>query len=335
MFYKIYEKVKSFIVENYKFLLLLLSIVLLFRIELPYIIYKPGGSINLNDRIIIENGYESEGTLEMAYVSVVKGSLPFLALAKIIPNWDIAPKEEIAYDNESIEEALKRDKIYLEEAYDNATFVAYNLANKDIEIKKVYNNVIYIADEADTTIKLFDKIIEVDNHEINSVEDLKMFVNKHNVGDVISIKVLRGGKEKMVEAKVYQSQEDLKIGVSLINTYDLDASPNIEIKTKSSESGPSGGLMTALSIYNALTKEDITKGRKIIGTGTIEMDGIVGEIGGVKYKLMGAEKKGADIFLCPKANYEEAINVAKAKNYDIKIVSVETIEDAINYLKNN
>ncbi len=332
MFTKIYEKIKNFIVENYKFLLLIIALFLLFEIELPYIIYKPGGSINLNDRVSVEGGYEAEGSLEMAYVSVVKGSLPFLAIAKVLPDWDIAPKEEITYEDESIKEALEKDKIYLQEAIDNATIVAYNLANKPLDIDKIVNNVIYITDEADTTLKEFDQIIEVEGTEISSLEDLKTLVNTHNEGDIINLKVLRNDKEKNATAKVYSTNDGLKVGVSIVNTYDLITNPKIEIKTKSSESGPSGGLMTALSIYNALVKEDITKGRKIIGTGTISKEGLVGEIGGVKYKLMGAVKKNADIFLCPKDNYDEAIKVAHEKDYDIKIVSVETINDAINYL---
>ena len=72
---------------------------------------------------------------------------------------------------------------------------------------------------------------------------------------------------------------------------------NIKVKTKSSESGASGGFMTALAIYNALTSDDITKGKIIAGTGTIDSEGNVGVIGGVKYKLSGAVKNHADIML--------------------------------------
>ena len=142
MFTKIYEKVKLFIVENYKFLLMLVAIILIFKIELPYVIYKPGGSINLNDRIEIEDGYESKGSFEMAYVSLVKGNLPFLLVAKIIPKWDIIPKDNIINDDESLKDALEKDKLYLEEAIDNATIAAYNLANKEIKITNTINNVI-------------------------------------------------------------------------------------------------------------------------------------------------------------------------------------------------
>ena len=329
MFNKIYEKIKTFIVENYKSLLLIIAVVLLFQIELPYIIYKPGGSINLNDRVLIEDKYETKGSLEMAYVSVVKGSVPFLLMAKILPDWDIASKDDITSADESIKDVLEKDKIYLNEAIDNATIVAYNLAGKEIAIDKVINNVMYITEEANTTLKVYDQIIEVEETVIKSLDDLKNVVNTFEENDIINIKVIRNKKKVNATAKVYNTTDGLKIGVSLVNTYELTTNPQIEVKTKSSESGPSGGLMTALSIYNALVEEDITRGKKIIGTGTIDKNGTVGEIGGVKYKLMGAVKKKADVFLCPEKNYEEAIKIAKEKDYDIEIVSVKTINDAI------
>jgi len=335
MFYKIYVKIRNFIVENIKFILSIIVLILLFEIELPYVIYKPGGSINLNKRVEVERGYLSEGTLEMAYVSLVKGSIPFLGLAYVLPDWDIAPKEEVAMDDESIQEVLEKDKIYLQEAINNATMVAFKAADKKIKITNIINNVIYITEEAETTLQDYDQILSVENIKISSLDDLKKIVNQKEAGDIINIKIRRDGKENTATAKVYSTDDGLKIGVSIVNTYEYETDPEVEVKTKSSESGPSGGLMTSLSIYNALVREDITKGRKIVGTGTITRDGIVGEIGGVKYKLMGAVKNKADIFICPKANYNEAINVAKEKNYDIKIISVGTFDDALNYLINS
>ena len=91
--------------------------------------------------------------------------------------------------------------------------------------------------------------------------------------------------------------------------------------------------MTSLEVYNAVTKKDITKGRKIMGTGTISLDGEVGEIGGIKYKLLGASKKGADIFICPKENYKEAMKVKSEHNLKIKIYGVSTFDEAVSKLK--
>jgi PDZ domain-containing protein len=104
------------------------------------------------------------------------------------------------------------------------------------------------------------------------------------------------------------------------------------VKSKSNESGPSGGLITTLSIYDALIKKDLTKGYKIVGTGTISDDGTVGEIGSVTFKLASAVKDKADIFLCPKENYKDATKYAKKHKYDIIIKEVASFDEAVDYL---
>ena len=125
----------------------------------------------------------------------------------------------------------------------------------------------------------------------------------------------------------------LGIGILVGTDYDIKTNPKVKFKFKNDETGPSAGLMTSLEIYNRLVKEDLTKGRVIAGTGTISSIGEVGEIGGVKFKLLGAEKKGANIFLCPKANYKEALKVHKKNKMKIKLIPVETLNDAIEKLK--
>ena len=120
----------------------------------------------------------------------------------------------------------------------------------------------------------------------------------------------------------------------MITNYEYELDPKIKINFKESEGGSSGGVMMAVSIYNAITEEDITKGLNISGTGTIDINGNVGEIDGVKYKIMGAVKNNMDIVFVPPGNYEEAINTKKENNKDIEIISVETFDDVINYLEN-
>ena len=93
--------------------------------------------------------------------------------------------------------------------------------------------------------------------------------------------------------------------------------------------------MLSLAIYDRLTSEDLTKGRKIVGTGTIDKDGNIGDIGGVKYKVMGANSGDADVFFVPEGNYEEAIKFKEEKGYDLNIVKVKTLNEAIEYLRRN
>ncbi len=93
--------------------------------------------------------------------------------------------------------------------------------------------------------------------------------------------------------------------------------------------------MIALTIYDKLVEEDVTKGRKVVGTGTIDINGNIGEIGGIKYKLMAAKRKKADIVFVPSDNYKEAKEEVKKKGYKFKLVPVKTFDDAINYLENS
>jgi len=100
----------------------------------------------------------------------------------------------------------------------------------------------------------------------------------------------------MRTATLQEVEGRILVGVILTQVSEVKTDPKIEFHFSKSESGPSGGLMTALSIYNMLTEKDLTKGKTIVGTGTIELDGSIGSIGGVKYKLKGAVKKKAEIF---------------------------------------
>lgn len=328
-----FNKIKKFWLENYKFLLVLLIMLAVFQIELPYKIYTPGGMVDLTERVTVEDGYTSNGTLGMAYVSMVRGSIPFLMLSYILPDWDIVSTDEITLEDESIEDRFKADKLLTEQSISAAIIASYNYAKKDVKVIKEEAHVTYIDKSAKTDLQLFDIVLTVDNKEIKDTDELKKIVTSHNEGDILDITVLRDGKEKTLTAEVYLIDGVPKIGISLTVTYQIEENPHANILTKSSESGPSGGLMMALSLYNSLIEEDITKGRKIIGTGTIDLNGNVGEIGGVKYKLIGAVKKKADIFLVPEGNYEEAVKVKNEKGYDIRLISVKTLEEAIEALK--
>lgn len=96
--------------------------------------------------------------------------------------------------------------------------------------------------------------------------------------------------------------------------------------------------MMSLEIYNQLTKPDETKGYDIAGTGTIDVDGKVGPIGGIDQKVVAADKAGKDIFFAPNQNgasnsdYKNAVKTAKDIDSNMKIVPVDTMQDAIDYL---
>ena len=333
MFAKIYEKIKEFIKENYKELIVLIVIVLLFTIKLPYSIYTPGGAVNLNDRIRVENGYETEGSFNMAYVSMVRGSIPFLLISYVIPDWDIVPASDITAEGEDMDEMLERERLYMQESMDAAIINAYQAAGEDITITRTVNEVSYLSEDSDTDLEIGDQILSVNGDEISSLDDLKSIVESLSSGTEVTLRVIRDDEERDCTAVTYDTNDGTKIGVSLLTTYEYETDPEVTITSKASEAGSSGGLMMSLAIYNQLVPEDITGGMKIVGTGTIDIEGNVGEIGGVRYKLIGAVKNDADLFICPEENYEEAMSVKEEKDYDITIISVSTFLEAIEKLE--
>lgn len=334
MFNNFYDRFKNFMKENFLFLLFLILFIVVTFVRVPYEVNMPGGVINLGNRVTVDGeSVAIDGTFNMAYVSVVQGSIPYILLSYIIPDWDVVPESETMYENETIEDANKRSKLYLEQSIDYATVVAMDQAGVGYQISNRVNYVAFIGEDAKTTLKVGDNILSINGEEIEDINVMSDRIQDIKVGEKVSFIVLRNNKEVEASAVIYEEDGKNYVGISAITTFDLDTDVDIEISTKDTESGPSGGMMMTLMVYNALTKQDLTHGMNIVGTGTINLDGTVGDIGGVKYKLMGAVKNDADVFLVPSGNYEEAMEVKKEKGYNIDIVSVENFSDAVSYLE--
>ncbi len=300
--------------------------------EFPYYIDKPGGLDNINDKVKVDGAYRSEGSINLTYVGELKGTLPFLFLAWINPDWTIVPKES---PNDLLDHAtdMIRQKILMKQSYTTSIMYAYQKADKKVDIVSENIYVTYIFEEANTDLKVGDQIISVDGKKIKNNEEFHNIVSSHQVGDESKIVVKNNDNEYTRTVKYVESDNQVVVGIQIGIEYLLETTPNYEFKYNSLEYGPSGGLMISLAVYNSLVKEDITKGYKIAGTGTLDEDGNVGPVGGIEYKLKGAVKGGAIVFFAPSdENYDEAMAIKKKKKYDIDIVRVSTFDDALAYL---
>lgn len=332
MLNRLYENILNYIKKEYKFLITLFVVFFLFTFRLPFFVDAPGGIIDLADRIKMDNSIQLSGSLNLAYVSEIRATIPTYLLSRVNSDWDLIEKNEVILDNESLDDAKFRDKLSLDEAICNAKYAGYNEAGVDFSVinNRVY--VIYIYEGAKTDIKVGDQIVEIDGQSISNIRELQS-IDKQE-GKVVKLRVINNGKEYIRTAEFIKLDDSVVIGVGLSEVFDIESNYVIDADYKARESGPSGGMMMALTIYSYLTGDDITNGMRVVGTGTIDKDGNVGEIGGVKYKLIGAVKKKADIFFVPNGdNYNEAIRVKEEKGYDIRIVGVSTLDEVINELK--
>lgn len=332
MFNKIYDKIKEFIKFNLKGLIVLAVIMFLCFYKLPYVIYTPGGSINLNDRIKITDEENISGSYYMNYVSVMKANVPTIIFSLFIPNWDIYNEEDVTdLDYNTL---FKIEQIDLKNSIYYASLNAYRKAGKTIDISSEKSYITLVSEESKTNLKVLDEIISIDGNKFTRLSEFQEYISSLNFDDKVTFIVKENDKEVEKYAYVINLEGEKKVGISIVTEYEFESDPKLEMKTKASEAGSSGGLMLSLEIYDKLTSKDLSHGQKVMGTGTIDEDGNVGAIGGVKYKMLGAQKDGAGIFFVPKENYDEAKKVYKKNNLTFELVMVETFDDAINYLNN-
>lgn len=317
---------KKFLKENLRFIIFMIILITVVNIELPYYIEAPGGTINLTKRID-ENYKKENGSLNMLYVTEYKGNIVTVLLSKIIKSWDLFEISNQQVSNEDAHDIYVRNKVMLDNSINNATYVAYNYAGKNLTIKEIQN--IVIATTKDNGLKIGDIILSIDNYDVENNKTIKEYLSSLNPGDKVNLKIKRNDKEETISITI---DEDKLIGIMLITNYIYETPDDLNINFRSGEGGSSGGLVLALGIYSEITDTDILKGRNIAGTGTIDIDGTVGEIDGIKYKIAGAVRNKMDVVLVSPYNYEEAKQVVKDNNYNIEIVCVKTFEEAINYL---
>lgn len=135
MLTKVYDKIKQFLNNEWKFFLLVVVISFITMFEFPYYIDTPGGLLDVSDRIEIKDSYQSEGSFNLAYVSEIKATIPTLLIAWFHPDWDILKEEDMLYDNETAKDLMLRDQLLLQEAVGNAIIVGFGKALKRLKLK--------------------------------------------------------------------------------------------------------------------------------------------------------------------------------------------------------
>ncbi|WP_075981034.1 SepM family pheromone-processing serine protease [Bacillus massilinigeriensis] len=309
---------------------------------LPFYVSKPGMAKELEPIIKVEDAFEEEGSFMLTTVRMGRANIYSYVIAKLSKYQDIYPLEAIRAKDESEEEYNVRQLYLMSSSKTNAIEVAYKKA--DIPIQYDYKGVyvLNVVDDmpAEGKLKPGDRIYKVDGKDFDSTEQFINYVSKKNEGDRVKLAFLRNDQKGDITLslkKFHDDQSKVGVGISLVDDKELEVEPTVHVET-SDIGGPSAGLMFSLEIYNQLTKKDYTKGYKIAGTGTISVDGTVGPIGGIEQKIIAADKAGAEIFFAPNengeknSNYRDAVKTAKDIGTNMKIVPVDTFDDALEYL---
>ncbi|MBU9711236.1 SepM family pheromone-processing serine protease [Evansella tamaricis] len=317
--------------------------------ELPYYFTIPGDAKVLTEVIEVEDGYDYEGTFMLTTVRMGKANVVNYIWAMFSDQREIIPENQIRPEGETDEEYQHRQLMMMAGSQELAVIVAYQHAGKTafFENRGVFVTSVIPDMDAEGKLQMGDKIIAVDGDEVLDSTKLLSVLGEYNIGDSVTLTVEREGTVADVDIEIFPFPEDINAtgdrgGVGIANPVtdrELVNEPEVSIDT-AKIGGPSAGLMFSLEIYNQLVPEDITKGYHIAGTGTINEDGDVGRIGGVKQKVIASHNAGAAYFLAPneggspESNYAIAQETADSLKTDMVVVPVDTFEEALEFLRN-
>lgn len=174
-----------------------------------------------------------------------------------------------------------------------------------------------------------DRIVSLDGDMIDSFESLVAALAEMRSGDVVSLEAVRSenGTETVVSGTITLGMRTLeRVGIANAATQLRDTELPFEVGfTTEDIGGPSAGLAFTLTVLDVLTDGDLTGGANIVVTGTIDRDGNVGPIGGVKQKAFAAKEAGADVFIVPAGNLE----AAELAVGDLRIEPASTLDEAL------
>jgi Lon-like protease len=302
--------------------------------RLPVVALSPGPAEDVLSRVKV-NGtpvYESEGDLYLTSVGI-DDDVRFYEALLDLANRDVqmVPRADLYPEGENPREIDRRNAVEMDTSKMNATVVA--LRELGYDVKPSRTQIQEVASDAPASGKLLaaDEILRVDDRPVHSIEEVQKAVAKHRPGDRITLRVRRDKTELNVAVGTRPAGDEpgrAQVGVVLRELFD-DLPVDVSIDTEGI-GGPSAGLIFALSIIDKLTKEDLTGGRRIAGTGEILLDGRVGRIGGITEKLVAARRQGASVFLVPEGNCAEARQAVPA---GLRLVKVATLRDALAFLR--
>jgi PDZ domain-containing protein len=321
-----------------------LSMLLVFTVALitlgffqaPYVIERPGpvvdvlGAENGVQVISIPKGkvYATSGELDLLTVSVVGNreqtpTWPELFWAWLDPAQTISPLDSVFPAGQTQQESDAESSAMMEQSQQDAIAVAMLKLGYEIP-SHVYVSEVSKNKPSSGKLVAGDYVTAVNGTAPKSVDHLREMVNQFDGKNALKISVLRSGKTLSFDITPIKNTDDRWVlGIYVGTKFDFPIEVNLQL---SDIGGPSGGTMFAIGIYDRLTPGALLGGQHVAGTGTIDVSGAVGPIGGIRQKLYGAQRAGATYFLAPAENCDEVVGHIPS---GLQVFSIKTFDEAI------
>ncbi|MGR8008391.1 YlbL family protein [Streptomyces hypolithicus] len=317
-------------------------------IKVPYAEMSPGPTVNtLGEadgeavlQISSRKTYPTAGHLNMTTVRVT-GADYRMNLVEAVYGWlahdsVVVPHDTLYPDGKTEEQSTQENAEEFSQSQESAKTAALRELGIRVKTRVVVSTVLKKS-PSEGKLHAGDVIKAVDGTPVKDPKDVAKLVTRHKPTEKVVFTIVPAKDAAAAEkaGKEPVGSEDIAITTQKAPEGDraivgIQAGPDntfpfgIDIKL-ADVGGPSAGLMFSLGLVDKLTPGDLTGGKFVAGTGTIDEDGKVGPIGGIEMKTVGARNAGAEYFLTPSANCASA---ASDVPDGLTLVKVETIDDA-------
>lgn len=315
-------------------------------LPIPYFAMGPGSAIDVSPLVQVGTSKPDEkGTFLLTTISLKEGNVFDYLYSKLTGQIELVPEKQILAQGESEEEYERRQAENMIASQNNAIIAAYRQAGRPVKVEVSGIEIFQLVKNRKTDLKVGDLIKKVDGRAFSSAEQLIQYLSSKKPGEVVTVNLIRGKKRMEKKVKLVElptapgEKKRAGLGIIPVMRVKVKISPPAKIHTQNI-GGPSAGLMFSLEVLNRLLPEDLTRGYRIAGTGTISQTGEVGQIGGIQYKVIAADREQAHIFFCPRdkgpgdKNEETAKETVKRIGTTMKIVPVSSLQEAVRYLQN-
>jgi PDZ domain-containing protein len=306
------------------------------NVHLPYVIFSPGDATPVDDYLRIKDArtYDHQGALLLLTVRVSNGRPNVWRFIQASLDDDSKVEGEDDYFGGTPRKRVDQEDVQaMTQSQAFARQAALTRLGYDVQVTGAGAFVDRVAAESPARaagMRAGDLITSIDGAPIHTADDVGAVVRAKPVGTAFTVGVRRGSADSTIGVTSAAAPTgDIKgmpyFGIAA-GTEGLRVKFPVDIKIDAGDvSGPSGGLAFALTIIDDLTPGNLTGGRKVAVTGTIDGDGRVGEVGGVAQKTVAARGAGATLMIVPKAEVKDA----RAKAGDIPVVGVSTLDEAL------
>ncbi len=305
-------------------------------VPLPLLVISPGAALQVRERIEFPTrpADELSGQLLLTTVQISQPTTLEVLGAWLDEDEDVIRREQVIPENVDPSAYFEAQRQIFEESGQLAAAAGLRAAGFAVTVTGDGAEVAAVAPNAPAqgVLREGDVITAAGDTPVETASALVAAVTARRIGDELVLTVRRDGTTIQPRVTLGRSEQQpgpvLGVAISTVG-FDIDLPFRVQVDA-GRIGGPSAGLLMALTVYDLADVGDLTRGRIIAGTGTIDAQGNVGPVGGVEQKIEAAVDARAQIFLAPAGEAEQARAAAGDR---LQVIGVTTLDDAIGALK--